>query len=350
MISSLFQVDRAQIIDVEFFKYLYGPLSTKQPPVLNYINTFKYIFIYGLFPIGILSNLYVMIFYLFKDYRTFPAFHLLIYCLSSILVLFLYLINYIYIDDNLTTLVAYSKYSCKLQTYIFHILTSFGSWVLVFFLFDFKMSMRSKIKIFPKLKLMAWIGICLAVVYIIDFYNVNIIQIDIRSAASLNNYSRSLIAENLLNNSSIYVNKCLFENRYVMAIIDMALLYILPVIGICIQVFQILNCLQCEEQVPLKTAESKLRLKRLTRKLITLPFVFSLFLLPVLLSALLNNFQKSQFENDFGRDENLWLKLIFTISIFLNQLRYSLLFVFYIFYDKNFRKTVLNRRGRCDSI
>lgn len=145
------QVNRAQNLNIKLHLFAIQNKSQTQSHSTTTTTLFIFdlidkLFIYGLFPSGIVLNICLAIY----DILSRKPFYTTATALSNLASLVLYLLNYIISNSSSSsTLDSYSSpsssqsdWSCKLHTFAFHVSTSVASWLLVYLVTDLKTSLR----------------------------------------------------------------------------------------------------------------------------------------------------------------------------------------------------------------
>jgi hypothetical protein len=328
--SNFLQMDRAYNID----QAVWLINSTEFTTTINVLNK---CFLYGILPFGIVSNLLLFIIYVFKVDSFLPAFHMSHMSVSNVLILTLYSFNIIRIGDHQTTISAYSAFTCKLQAYLFHVSTSFNSWLM--FLVDsglndyIKTNTECGIKKNKFTKVFAVFAVS-AVFFSVDFYSIELVHVNANSLLSKN---YSILHQS--NTNEIH-RMCFIENRNVLIcrdVLDFLVSFLIPITLLCTKIYSfsahLVNVLNKRERFLVShTGRSTPSLKITLIKFSLSPFIYSSFVLPPYVFTLLDHFFFSISYN------SEILKYLFIFWTLLNQIHWSITLYICILYDKSIRE------------
>jgi hypothetical protein len=327
--SNFLQMDRAYNID----QAVWLINSTEFTTTINVLNK---CFLYGILPFGIVSNLLLFIIYVFKVDSFLPGFHMSFVSLSYLLILPLYSFNFIRFGDHQTTISTYSAYTCKLQAYLFHVLTSFNSWMMFLANSDLneyiKTNTECKIKKNKFTKVFA-VFVVSAVFFSVDFYSIELVHVNANSLLSRN---YSILHQS--NTNEIH-RMCFIENRTVLIcrdVLDFLVSFLIPVILLCTKIYtfsaRLVNVLNKRERFLAYTGRSTPSLKITLLKFSLSPFIYSFFVLPPYVFTLLHHFF---FSVSYNSDH---LKHLFVFWTTLNQIHWSIFLYICFLFDTKLRE------------
>jgi hypothetical protein len=133
------QVHRSFIIDVNF-DMLISNYSTKdnyQEQNLKFIEKFNFLDPTLIFPLGVFLNLIEIRAHSHTKFKNKLSFLMVIMVITSLIIHSIALLNFVPISIQNTTMparsiMAYSKLTCKLSSYLFHTTTALVSWLMLF--------------------------------------------------------------------------------------------------------------------------------------------------------------------------------------------------------------------------
>lgn len=182
----ILQVNRAHALNTNLHLITFIDHDSKHTTLL-YFSLINKLFIYGLFPMGILLNICLAAY----DILSHKPFYTTTTALSNIISLVLYLLNLITppyflfsnyrTSNNEESLVVYSTWTCRVYSFAFHMSTSVASWSLVYLISDLKSTLRtSSARHFSKLFSFTPLLVVLTASYSIDLLAVDKVTVKFR--------------------------------------------------------------------------------------------------------------------------------------------------------------------------
>jgi hypothetical protein len=375
----VFQVNRAQHINIIWFTshlLINNNMTTTSPPDIRHNQSSSHQLLallnnsyypYLLFPLGILLSLCYLKAYANNNKQTkttttgIPLQIIITMAISNILSMSLYLLNYITLDQNrpdninnsttiliTSSLTTLSKYTCKMHAYLFHLFSAYLTWLFLFYLAHIKLNLRNvhTTSRQPRAKLFGLVFILLACLYTIDIMYVEQTSIKVMSSSSSSS------------STSYWLNVCLIKDHNVLVsrdLIDFFMCFLIPIVWIFIKVYLITRELKISANTRDKPESSKLVLRKLIIKFRLLSIIILLLNCPVFLATFLSNYllfieldssfeflASSSITSNFT-NTTCWklVVVIFSVSILIHQLRYTLIFLFFYNFDKNVQHSMV---------
>ena len=125
---------------------------------LNFINLSSIIFPYIIAIFGTLSNVILVIAYLTRKNKFIDKYYMPIYCVTNQVAISVFVISNIYTDlDRKSSLMEYSKYSCKLLSFVFSISTTLINWIHALVPFLLKCQVNRSVETMEKTRLFLFV-------------------------------------------------------------------------------------------------------------------------------------------------------------------------------------------------
>lgn len=348
-VNVVFQAHRG-FMTSELSSYLIHPTANSNNHQLlistQFLNTLAHVYLFGVLPFGIVSNILLFSLFKFKIKNTVEAFYMPTMAVLNTFILVLFSQNYVDLSGERSQLWSNFRSSCQLRSYLLSVLTGLVSWLLVFLHYDlnlipFRPKFTNRVMRRRKICLLFLILILLLALNSTDF--VFLQTWDYGHALKARNISPSAIN----NQTEMYKLQICYVRSFkiylILFLIDFIGSFLLPFVLICYQVYvmkvKTFHFIQSKSNF---TVNSIREFKLLTVKLIMSPTVFCLFLMPAFFFSFLTNLNAHLVETADVRTINLLVRFLL-ISGLVYQSHYAFVFVINLTFDKVLKKIFLRK-------
>ena len=244
---------------------------------------------------GTLSNAFLLIAYIKRENKAFYKYFIPYTTLSNQLCITLFALNNIAVSAKQTSFVNHSVFTCKLMSYLFHLISTYNAWSLVSFNLIIILWVKRSITALEKTRLAhAGLFVTLALVYSID-----LVYMDVSDADEV---------------------MCILKTEFLLLrdILDFLLFFVLPFVFILVNLSQ------------LDSSQETFRKMKTS-----VPLAFALFQLPVILCVLVRDleivFKFQLWSNPF------WMDLLFAFSQWIFYSNSVIVAIFDIYFVKHSR-------------
>ena len=279
------QLSRAALISLENNEYFKNTQCYDSTKIISMLNNFS---LYFFFTVCTISNVFLIISFQLRTNKELHKYHQPFYCFSNQLnIVFFALANFKFYDQ-LTSFIHYSKYSCKILTFLIHVTSTLSNWILAYGIFILKCQVRKKKDVLERNQpFLFFLPIVLVVVYSGDLYFLDLQTINFKNISNIENHYG-------------YVEFCGLNKFYLILLRDLIDFFAFSFIPLLFILYNICFLKTPDKIIP------KLKL--------LIPLIYSVCCVPICVILLFRDYQ-IKFERTFF----YLVELSFTIFVILNQ-------------------------------